>query len=475
MAPCRFIDFDITIHGQHAPYLVHAAYGQHTAVGYFTADAAQPEWAAQLETLAQGRSVIGQEILETIGAQLFTTLFHDAVRDLWGRACADLDREQGGLCIRLLTQPPAVAALPWETMFDPERKVALAGSLQTPLVRVENLLQYIGNVRPLTTRLPLRMLVATPEDPTQQIDGAAEVERLTAALGTWTDRYVQVAVLNGRFDVVTLRQHIAQVQPDIVHLITHGQPDGVLLWQHDTPVLTPAAALRVAFESAHSVKLVVLNACATGQGATYRQMSSVGAQLLQTGAPAVIAMQYDVEEQTASNFATFFYQELFGGECPGVVPRAVSYARSNLYALNPAHVGYATPVLWLNAANGAIFEMERLPMPPFSTHRSTTTARERDFKLLKQQRKEFEAWYAHIAPLGDAPLPVALRVTIQRPLQDVLREINDLLVQLHGLDAEPATDHVFKQYEEKLARILSNKNTVDRLAAVIRQQQEQSR
>ncbi|HHY56852.1 MAG TPA: CHAT domain-containing protein [Chloroflexi bacterium] len=474
MASCRFIDFDITIHGQHAPYLVHAAYAQHTAVGHFSADAAQPEWEAQLTTLARGRGAIGQEILEAIGAQLFTTLFHGAVRDLWGRACADLDRNQTGLCIRLLTQPPAVTALPWEIMFDPERKIVFAGSLQTPLVRVENQLQYVGSVRPLTTQLPLRMLVVTPEDPTQQIDGAAEVERLTSALGAWIGRYVQVVVLNGRFDVVALRQRIAQVQPDIVHLVTHGHFDGVLLWQHDTPVMTPAAALRVAFEGAHSVKLVVLNACATGQGAMHRQASSVGAQLLQTGAPAVIAMQYDIEEEIASTFAGYFYQELFGGECPGVVPRAVSFARSNLYALNPAHVGYATPILWLNAANGAIFEMERLPMPPFSIHHPTTPAHERDLKPLKRQRQEFEAWCADVAPLGNASLPVALRVTIQRPLQDALREINDLLVQLHGLESEPATDHIFKQYEEKLARILSNKNTVDRLAAVIRQQQEQS-
>jgi hypothetical protein len=42
MAHCRFIDFDITIHGQQAPYLVHAAYRQHTAAGHFAADAAQP-------------------------------------------------------------------------------------------------------------------------------------------------------------------------------------------------------------------------------------------------------------------------------------------------------------------------------------------------------------------------------------------------------------------------------------------------
>ena len=472
MAHCRFIDFDITIHGQQAPYLVHAAYAQHTAVGQFAVDAGQPAWKSYLETLARGRGAADQAFLETIGAQLYASLFQGHIRDLWTRAATDLDHDRAGVCVRLLAQPPAVAALPWEAMFDPERNVALAGSLQTPLVRVENLLQYVGYVRLLATTLPLRLLIATPEDPTQQIDGAAEAARLTAALGTWVGRYVQITILNGRFDVVTLRQHIAHVQPDIVHLVTHGQPDGVLLWQHDAPILAPTAALRVAFEGAHSVKLVMLNACATGQGSLSRSLASVGAQLLQTGAPAVIAMQYDIEDESASVFAEFFYQELFGGQCPGAVPRAVSYARSNLYALHPDRIGYTTPVLWLNATDGTIFEMERLPMSPFPTHHLSTPDREPDFKPLRRQRQEVETWYAGVLPLSTTPLPVALRATIQRPLQDALREVDDLLVQLRGLDAEPVNDHVFKQYEEKLARIIANQNTVNRLAAVIREQQE---
>jgi hypothetical protein len=357
-------------------------------------------------------------------------------------------------------------------MFDPERAIAFAGSLQTPLVRAERQLQYVGRVRALTATPPLRLLIATPEDPTAQIDGAAEVQQLTAALGALAGRFVEITVLDGRFDVVTLRQKIADVQPDIVHLVTHGQPDGVLLWQQGAPVITPAAALRVALEDAHSVKLIFLNACATAQSALNHSLASLGAHLLQTGAPAVIAMQYDIEENTASNFARFFYQELFGGRCPGVVSRAVSFARSNLYALNPDNLGYSTPVLWLNAADGTIFEMESLSMSPFITHRPVTPAHEPDFKPLKRQRRAVEEWYTDVAALSSAPLPVALRVTIQRPLQDALHEIGDLLVQLRSLDQEAPSDPIYKQYEEKLARVIALQNTVNRLAAVIREQQE---
>lgn len=470
MAHCRFIDFDITIHGQQAPYLVHAAYRQHTATGHFAADTTDPAWMQRLDYLAQTRGLAGQRFLEETGAHLFAQLFQDQVRDLWVRARTDLDGGSEGVCLRLMAQPPAVAALPWEVLFDPDRNVAFAGSLQTPVVRVEKLLRHVGHVRPLAAELPLRMLIATPEDPLGQIDGAAERQHLTAALGPLAGNIIEISSLDGRFNVVELRQAIAHRRPDIVHLITHGQADGVLLWQNNEPVMTQATALRVALEGADSVKLITLNACSTAQGSSLRSLASVGSQLLQTGAPAVIAMQFEIEESIAANFAQFFYQELLGGHCPGAVHRAVSYARSNLYALNPDSIGYTTPVLWLNAPDGAIFEVDS-PMSPFMLRRTPSVAREVDLKPLKRQREQFETWHADVVVLSNTTLPVALR-PLQRPLQDALQEVDDLLVQLRSLDLEPPSDHVYKQYEEKLALILAKQHTVNRLAGIIREQQE---
>lgn len=473
MAHCHFTDFDITIHGHQAPYLVHAAYRHHAATGTFDADAAQPDWAAQLQHLAQTRGIPGQRFLERLGAELFALLFHDDVRELWVRARTELDSGGGaGLCIRLMAPAPAVAALPWEAMFDPDRNVAFAGSLQTPLVRVEKLLRHVGHVRELATTLPLRLLIALPEDPTGQIDGDAEERQLVAALGPLVGSSVELVTLRGRFSVVELRQMITRTQPAIVHLVTHGQADGVLLWQHDTPVITAAAALRVALEGAHSVRLVVLNACATAQGAIDRGLASAGAQLLQSGMPAVIAMQFEIEERTASDFAQFFYQELLGGQCPGAVHRAVSFARSNLYALNPESIGYTTPVLWLNAADGAIFTVTKLPPAKAALHQLAAPPPPVTLKPLQHQRDELERWRNTMTALSDAVLPMALRATVQRPLQLELKEIDDLLVQLHGLDRETPTEPVCKQYEEKLARIIAKQNSVDRLAAIIRDQQK---
>ncbi|MFO7631937.1 MAG: CHAT domain-containing protein, partial [Caldilinea sp.] len=199
--------------------------------------------------------------------------------------------------------------------------------------------------------------------------------------------------------------------------------------------------------------------------------ASVGAQLLQTGMPAVIAMQFDIEEGVAGNFAQYFYQELFGGQCPGVVHRAVSFARSNLYALNPDSIGYTTPILWLNAPDGAIFDGAHLPSIS-SSRRTEHSFTAQDFAPLQQQMVQIEQWCAGIIPLGAAELPVTLR-PVQRLLQDALRDIGDLLVQLHHLDSEPPSERILKQYKEKLERIEANRGATDRLAAIIRTQQEQ--
>src|SRR5690606_9406456 len=156
----------------------------------------------------------GQSFLEATGAHLFRQLFQDGVRDLWVHAQSDLaGGAADGICVRLMTPPPAVAALPWEVLFDPDRKVAFAGSVQTPLVRVENLLRHIGHVRPLQARLPLRLLLATPDDPAGQLDTAGVRDRLMAALAPLAGCVVDVIPLDGRFSVVDLRDALAGERP----------------------------------------------------------------------------------------------------------------------------------------------------------------------------------------------------------------------------------------------------------------------
>lgn len=470
MTDCTFVDFHITIHGSQAPYLVHASYRQYTAAGRFDEDAGDPAWLHRLERMTAAHGHPGRNVIEEIGALLYERLFRQDVRDLWMRACADLDQGAAGVCLRLMAQPPAVAALPWEMLLDPDRNLAFARSLRTPLVRAETQLRHVGRVRALRGELPLRMLAVLPEDPTAQIDAAAETRRLEEALGALSAEVIDVAVLKGRFSVVDLRQMIDHLRPDIVHITTHGQPEGVLFWQGETPTLTSAAALRTAFDDAESVRMVVLNACATAQGALNRSLASIGAQLLQSGIPAVVAMQSAIEESIAGEFTQHFYQALFTGPCPGVAPSAMSQARSSLYALNPDSIGYATPVLWLNAPDVALFDAAQLPASIFRPQPPQAPS-PHEVEALRKRLAEAEAWLAGLTPPDAAMSSPSLR-PMQRMLQELLREIEDLLIQARRLDAEPPTERTLKQYGEKLKAIDANREAADRLAAILREAQD---
>lgn len=469
MTDCSFVDFNISVQGSQAPYLVHASYRQYTATGRLEEDIGDPMWLGRLELMAATHGRPGRTALEELGALLYGHLFRHDVRDLWMRACADLDAGTVGVCLRLMAQPPAIAALPWEMLFDPDRNLAFARSIRTPLVRTETQFRHVGRTRALRARLPLRMLAVLPEDPTAQIDLTAEMRRLDEALGSLSAEVIDVVLLKGRFSVVDLRQMIDRLRPDIVHITTHGQSEGVLLWQGETPILTPASVLRTAFDDAESVRMIVLNACATAQGPLNRSLPSIGAQLLQSGVPAVIAMQSEIEESSAGDFTQHFYQALFTGPCPGVVLTAMSLARASLYALNPDSIGYVTPVLWLNVTDAVLFDAAQLPKAIFRPQPLSVPPLH-EAEALRKRLEEAEAWFAGLALPDSTVLPLSLR-PMQRILQELLREIEDLLVQVRHLDAELHTERTLNQYHEKLKMIDVKREDADRLVAILREAQ----
>ena len=187
-----------------------------------------------------------------------------------------------------------MSALPWESLYDPDRKLPLAADSRTPLVRGERLYRHVGMSRPLATTLPVKLLLAVPDDPSNAIDAEAEISALQHALGEIGPETLQISILCGRFGVVELRAALDAAQADILHVITHGEPDGLLLWQDDAPRLVQSNALRMTLQRATTVKFVLLNACLAGQLAEDETpFATVGPQLLQAGIPAVITMQFD--------------------------------------------------------------------------------------------------------------------------------------------------------------------------------------
>jgi hypothetical protein len=475
MANCLYRNFDITILGESAPYPVHIAYGDHTAEGRFAHDAELAIWQRFFAALHQPEP--GEELLLNAGSALFSELFQTDVRDLWLRARSDLERGTvDGLRLRLAMLPPAVAALPWEFLYDPDRNTLFAAQQRTPVVRIERAYRHLGTARPRKATLPLRLLIAAPEDETAGIDADAEIARLRSALSALPSTSLTIDELRGRVDVLALRRALQERQIDILHVISHGAADGLMLWRDEQAYLAPAGALRATMDQAPSVRLVVLNACHTGRIAGHTPFATLAQQLLQTGVPAVVAMQSEILDEDAITFAYHLYDELATGSHAGAIDAAVAGARSALYARNPGSSAYGTPVLWLNRndqlfdlpAVAPIPEAPRVSAPGKDVDETSSDSSKDGVGAAAFDAAEVAQWLGASAAQVEAHaahLPLDRRFLLES-WRNGAAELEALLHQWRALAQNPDDDGDLRR--QKQERIQAEQSALARLAEKIR-------
>ena len=500
-----YANFDITIHSpDHIPnggnntatiYPVTARYQEKVAEGLFNQDIHQPAWQSAMPALSDPTNAPGEATITAAGSALFDALMVNDIRDLWMRAQNDLESGiSNGLRIRLALQPPAVAALPWESLFDSGRNEAFAARGRTPLVRIENQHRHIGAVRALQADLPIKVLLAIPEDPSGQIDAAQEIEQITALQETLGSNFIQIIPFTGRFDIIALRRKIEQENADILHIVAHGEPTGILLWKRDKPDFAAPSSLRTVVQQAETLKLVFLNACLAGKVSDEDAFSTVGPQLLQGGVPAVIAMQFEILDQTAIEFAQFLYEELIDGPIPGAIDAAVGTARSNLYALDPESFGYGTPVLWLNAPDGQIFTVQPSTNDAAQienrdeafdkaevAHRSFLTDStelenqqlDTDLAEVRNELASIQTWTESRPEINEPSARGDRRLLLQQRTR-LLDALADLFSQVQRLDenlvgGEISTDDL-KQYTDKVATIRQQYESLQNIETIVQTQ-----
>ncbi len=470
MSRCQFENFDLTISGLEPPYHVNATYRQRSAQGVFYSDATQPSWQEFITRLSDLSRPAGEEALITVGSHLFQELMQEDILELWLTARTDLDRSpETGLRLRLMLHSPAVAALPWECLYDPRRKQVFGANNRISLVRVANHISYVGRSRPLEAKLPVKILLAVVEDPNAEMDTAAEVRRVEQTLHGIDSQNVTLAVISGRLSIHQLRKTLGAEQPDVLHLITHGQPDGLVLWDEDgsNARLASAASWQATLEQSDSVKLVLLNACLAGHPSADTPFADVAQRLLQAGVPAVIGMQFEIRDAAAVDFASFLYEALVAGPCPGAIDVAMGFARNNLYISAPDRVDYATPILWLNTEDGAVFHFDaasrsQMASTPATDPYQTPPPVAVDLASLK-------TWLASVPRWSEATLPVE-GLTILRTRQLELHEAERLLLRLETLLHEQAEGKPRgRSISAVLARFQEQQRQIDRLTALLQE------
>ncbi len=296
-----------------------------------------------------------------LGTWLYESLFQGEVRDHWLQAMSRAESAGRGLRLRLIVDPPEIAALPWEFLFHPERQFFLATNFRTPLVRYLDQRAF-PPVEPLQVDPPLRMLVVIPQK--TGLDVEAERSVIEKGLSRMPRGSLEVEYLD---EDVTL-DHLADVVQErgfhILHYIGHGDFDrssheGYLLLNKSdgSDDWISQVQFGALILNQQSLRLVVLNACKSAEVSATQAFAGMAPKLVASGVPAVAAMQYEILDRDALAFARTFYRTLSGGEWAGQADIALANARNRLLALYPDSRGFGTPVLYLRAKGGKLFSL----------------------------------------------------------------------------------------------------------------------
>jgi len=298
---------------------------------------------------------------EVAGRLLFEAAFAGEVLTALRRSLDKAAQHDAGLRIRLrLADAPELTDLPWEALYDPGRDRFLALSSETPLVRYLDLPEAI---EPLKTQPPLRILpvMASPRD-LPPLDLAAELAALRDALADLTARGLIEIESQIPRTLAALRDALRRRPYHIIHFLGHGGLDasageGFLILEDQTGGSRPVTgqAFGAILGDHRSLRLVLLNACRGAAAPGNSPYAGVAGRLVQQAIPAVLAMRTVISDPAAVAFAHEFYTAIADGYA---VDAATSEARKALFTEGNAGE-WATPVLFLRAADGRIFDLPR--------------------------------------------------------------------------------------------------------------------
>lgn len=253
------------------------------------------------------------QAVEAFGDDLFGAIFSGALEAVYRRSFNAARKQDLGLRI-LLELDTATADLPWEYMHDKERASFLALSTETSVVRR---LTVSDETRPQTPIETVRMLVmgAAPAGSTR-IDVAGERERIETALepSVVAGRALVEFVTGGTMD--DLRSHLESFEPHVLHFVGHGKwdnevDDGELLFESAGGGPAPVTGRELGVLLVRSgLRLVLLNSCQAARSSQNDRFAGIATSLVAQGVPAVLAMQFPIEDQVAAAFGSTFLRHL---------------------------------------------------------------------------------------------------------------------------------------------------------------------
>ncbi len=318
------------------------------------------------------------QFLKDFGSDLYECLLRGSIRDAFNEAFGDVrDEDDKALRIRLIIEPPEIAELPWELLYDSKRDRFLATWDKTSLTRY---LKAPEAGRRLTVRPPIKVLVAIPEGSDLEVDVEEGIVR--EAFKELTGKgIVHLEFLKGRVTLTTVHNKLSDDNYHVFHFIGHGcfdNDEGYLRFNPDEgdgaqadeedgrDELEKLGWLRAdsfadLFAIHRSMKLVVLNSCQGAKVSATKPLAGLAPRLFGRDIPVVVAMQYPFYDDSAVIFSSQFYRKLCQGPERGLVDAAVTTARNLIRIKHRDDVDFATPVLFMHTPTGLIFDLKEDP------------------------------------------------------------------------------------------------------------------
>ncbi|HEX2301965.1 MAG TPA: CHAT domain-containing protein, partial [Pseudonocardiaceae bacterium] len=291
-----------------------------------------------------------QRHMRELGTQLFDALLTGDVRELYAAIRRRAGEQGSPMRFVLRVHPAELTRLPWEFLFDPDRRNYLGLGLS--LARYP---EVLAPRQPLRTTAPLRILgmVARSGD---RACADEQRQRLQEALGDLE-----------RAGLVQLGWADGHTPADLAEALGHGQWHGLHFFGSGQPDWSDEISGLLA--NHHTLRLVVLNCCAAGSGAVPEGFAGAAGALVRQGIPAVVAMHFEISPAALREFAHPLYYSVAKGV---PVDIGVMRARRAIRLAKKDTLEWGTPVLYLRAPDGRIFDAAPLSDPvPSELVRST--------------------------------------------------------------------------------------------------------
>src|SRR5215211_3260658 len=304
-----------------------------------------------------------EQTVRDFGERLFKAILTGDVKTRYEVSLREARRQNKGLRLKLRIQPPKLALLPWEFLYDPDGGDYLCFSASTPLVRYVDLRRPVEQL-PITPPLRILGMVASPTDlPQLDVDKekrlVEESIKFLRAKGlvelTWLEEQtwsaLQEAMWGGPWH--------------IFHFVGHGDFDrnngeGRVAFSDEAgrQVVLPARNLARLLDDHRDLRLAFLNSCEGARGSEGDPFSGTAATLVRRGIPAVVAMQYQITDKAAIEFCSAFYESL-----ADALPVDAAVTEARVAVSMDSVLEWGTPVLYMRSRDGRLFDISTEKRP----------------------------------------------------------------------------------------------------------------